>query len=238
MFYIALTPRYDGRWRRTDDVAMEQPGVSSKLEDEAMGTSQNGQDVAQVVRYRKTEHDYDVQVEARFNANGTAQFCERDGWDLRDYPFPPCPIEMAFAASLRGQPRSNELPHLNLDREVADNAVMKWLTEPASVTKGVAMIDDALRRVSLSRMNGEHLLRQLTDALQRGRQLADKKCAAERKAVRLRGEEALVNTQIEDWLRSVERLVTANGSGIRQVVREPASDHGGADRSIVNVNFA
>jgi hypothetical protein len=171
-----------------------------------MAESSNGKPVAETVRYTKTENEYDLNVQAHFDVDGTHEFIEWDMWDIRGYEFVPCAIELDFAKALRGQPQSPGLPHLNLDERLADNVVMDWLTEPAKIASGIKRLDRVLRQFSLDQVNGERLLGQIASAVQQGRQLADEKRTAGAAAARLN---AHIDNRIDHWLRAVERLVAA-----------------------------
>jgi hypothetical protein len=172
----------------------------------AVTESSNGKLESQTVRYSKTENEYEVNVQAWFYSEGKSEFLEWDMWDVRPYPFVPCMMEFDFARSLCGQPEGVALPHLNLDARLADATVINWLTEPSEIAAGMKRLDLALRQFSLGRINGEHLLIQIANAVQRGRQLAEEKQAAKQAFSR---RTAGLNDGINQWLRLVDRLVAA-----------------------------
>jgi hypothetical protein len=161
------------------------------------------------VRYLKTEHGYDVEVEALYGADGKPVFFERDGWDLRGYKFEPSLRERKFADFLRGRHTQTALAHINLDDEASQEVVAAWMDEPEAITHGMEMLNRALRKISLSNLDGEYFLAKVARAVEVGRSLARESDASTRKLSRLLKRLGLLDRLIARWLLSVDCLVAA-----------------------------
>lgn len=162
-----------------------------------------------LVRYLKTEHGYEVEVEALYGADGKPAFYERDGWDFRGYPFEPSLRERQFADFLRGRPPQTLPAHLNLDEEASQDVVAAWIAEPESITHGMETLNRAIRMISLSNIDGEYFLAKVARAVEVGRNLARESSASTRGLSRLLQRWGLLDQLIARWLLSVHCLVAA-----------------------------
>lgn len=162
-----------------------------------------------LVKYHKTEHGHDVEVEAVFEVNGELAFYERDAWDLRSYPFEPSSRERQFAELLRQRPPQTPPAHLDLDDEVSQDVVVAWIDEPKSITHGMEKLNNALQQISLSHIDGEYFLAKVTRAVEAGRNLARESSASTRRVSRMLSRLSLLDRLIASWLLSVDCLVAA-----------------------------
>lgn len=153
-----------------------------------------------------TAGQYKQEYTARYDHDGNVTFLVQDPGDVKAYPVRPHERIVSFAQSLRGRARSLPIAHLNLNKVAEEEAALEWLNESDPIKHCFDRLNRMLQRLSLYRVQGEQILVQIADLVQKGRRLRRDSRAADLELERAAGIRAEVHTRIEDWMRLLPEL--------------------------------